>query len=116
MSLSGNSSQTINPGHLQPDHRLGQRQADPEPGIYIIAGGGFTVSGNASVAVSGPTSSLTGTGVMIYNAGSKLPQHRGGTYGAITLSGNGTYQPDPAHHRDLCRHPDLPVRATTPRP
>ena len=50
-------------------------------GLYIIEGGGFTVSGNASV---------TGSGVTIFNAGSKYPT-TGGTYGSITLSGNGTF-------------------------
>ena len=54
-------------------------------GIYIIEGGGFTVSGNASV---------TGSGVMIVNAGSKYPT-TGGTYGSITLSGNGSYNLSP---------------------
>ena len=51
------------------------------PGIYIIEGGGLTVTGNASV---------TGTGVMIYNAGSNYPSS-GGSFGGITLSGNGTF-------------------------
>ena len=50
-------------------------------GTYIIEGGGFTVSGNASV---------TGTGVTIYNAGSNYPSS-GGNFGGITLSGNGTF-------------------------
>ena len=49
-------------------------------GIYIIEGGGFSVSGNASV---------TGSGVMILNAGSNYPG-TGGNYGSITLGGNGT--------------------------
>ena len=48
-------------------------------GLYIIEGGGFSVSGNASV---------TGSGVTIFNAGSKYPT-TGGTYGSISLSGNG---------------------------
>ena len=60
-------------GHLQPDQRLGQRQLTLNRGIYIIEGGGFSVSGNASV---------TGTGVMIFNAGSNVPAATGGTYGA----------------------------------
>ena len=54
-------------------------------GIYIIEGGGFSVSGNASV---------TGSGVMIVNAGSNYPG-TGGTYGSITLGGNGTYSLSP---------------------
>ena len=44
------------------------------------------MSGNASV---------TGSGVMIFNAGSKYPS-TGGTYGSITLSGNGTCNLSPA--------------------
>ena len=55
-------------------------------GIYIIEGGGFSVSGNSSV---------TGSGVMIFNAGSKYPS-TGGTYGSITLSGTGTFNLSPA--------------------
>ena len=47
----------------------------------------FAVSGNASVTV-------TGSGVMIFNAGSKYSNtgtpSDGGTYGSISLSGNGT--------------------------
>ena len=54
-------------------------------GIYIIEGGGFTISGNASV---------TGTGVMIVDAGSAYPT-TGGTYGSISLSGNGSYNLSP---------------------
>jgi hypothetical protein len=51
------------------------------PGTYIIEGGGLTVSGNASI---------TGQGVLIYNAGSNYP-NSGGNFGGITLSGNGTF-------------------------
>ena len=54
-------------------------------GTYIIEGGGLTVSGNASI---------TGSGVMIINAGSSYPA-TGGTYGGISLSGNGTYSLTP---------------------
>jgi hypothetical protein len=49
------------------------------PGVYIIAGGGFSVSNSANV---------TGTGVMIYNAGSSFP-NAGGTFGAISLGSSG---------------------------
>ena len=67
ITLSGNATLTLNAG------------------IYIIEGGGLSVSGNASV---------TGSGVMIFNAGSAYNAttgNYGGTYGSITLSGNGTY-------------------------
>ncbi len=49
------------------------------PGIYIIEGGGFTVTGSGSV---------TGSNIFIYNTGSNYP-NPGGTFGGITLSGNG---------------------------
>jgi hypothetical protein len=55
-------------------------------GLYIIDGGGLAVSSNASI---------TGSGVTIINAGSNYP-NTGGTYGAISLSGNGTYNLTPA--------------------
>ncbi len=78
-NLSGNSSATINPGIYTAITLSGNANLTMNPGIYVIAGGGFTVSGNASV---------TATGVMIYNAGSAYPS-LGGTFGGITLSGNG---------------------------
>ena len=49
--------------------------------MYVIKGGGLTVSGNASIS---------GAGVLIFNAGSNYP-NTGGTYGSIALSGNGTF-------------------------
>jgi hypothetical protein len=51
------------------------------PGIYVIEGGGITVTGNASIS---------GQNVFIYNAGSNYPGN-GGNFGGITLSGNGTF-------------------------
>ena len=47
------------------------------PGVYIITGGGLSVTGNGSI---------TGNGVTIYNGGS------GSTYGGIALSGNGRFK------------------------
>ncbi|HKM55189.1 MAG TPA: Ig-like domain repeat protein, partial [Isosphaeraceae bacterium] len=84
-SLSGNSSATINPGIYSQISVSGNGTLTLNSGIYIIEGGGFTVSGNASVS---------GSGVMIFNAGSKYPT-TGGTYGSITLSGNGSYKLSP---------------------
>jgi MBG domain (YGX type) len=80
-SLSGNSSATINPGIYTGITISGNAKLTLSSGIYIIEGGGFSVSGNASVS---------GSGVMIFNAGSKYPS-TGGTYGSISLSGNGSY-------------------------
>ena len=82
--LSGNSSATIQPG-IYSQITVSGNGTTLASGLYIIEGGGFTVSGNASV---------TGSGVMIFNAGSKYPT-TGGTYGAISLSGNGKYNLTP---------------------
>jgi hypothetical protein len=49
------------------------------PGVYVITGGGFSVSNSASVS---------GTGVVIYNAGSNFPA-AGGTFGALSLGSSG---------------------------
>ena len=78
-SLSGNSSATIKPGIYSQISASGNARLTLTSGLYIIEGGGFSVSGNASV---------TGSGVTIFNAGSKYPT-TGGTYGSISLSGNG---------------------------
>jgi hypothetical protein len=51
------------------------------PGIYIIQGGGLSISSSASIS---------GSGVMIYNAGSKFPT-LGGSFGGITLTGSGSF-------------------------
>jgi len=74
-NLSGNSTATINPGVYSQITLSGNARLTLNPGIYVIAGGGLSVSGNASAA---------GTGVMIYNTKSST-----GTYGSVTLSGNG---------------------------
>ena len=71
--------------HLQQDERLGSRPAHDGAGIYIIEGGGFSVSDQASVA---------GSGVMIVNAGSNYPG-TGGTYGKIEQSDNSTINLSP---------------------
>ena len=59
--------------------------------------------------------SISGSGVIIYNAGSNYPSS-GGNFGGITLSGNGTFNLQRADHRDLRRHPDLPVPRKTRGP
>ena len=74
--LSGNSSATISQGVFSQITVSGNAKLTMNPGTYVIEGGGFNVSGNATVS---------GTGVMIYNT-----KNSGGTYGAINLSGNGT--------------------------
>ena len=85
-SLGGNSSKTIQPGIYSSISVSGNAKLTMSNGIYIIEGGGFSVSGNASVA---------GSGVMIFNGGSKIST-TGGTYGGITLSSNGTCNLSPA--------------------
>ena len=80
-SLSGSSKATIKPGIYSAISVSGNASLTMSAGTYIIEGGGFTASGNASV---------TGTGVTIYNAGNKFPS-TSTTFGAISLSGNGTF-------------------------
>ncbi len=79
VNLSGNSSQTINPGVYSSITVSGNGKLTMTAGVYLIAGGGFSVSGNGSVS---------GGGIMIYNGGSNLAADSG-TFGAVTLSGNG---------------------------
>ena len=70
-------SHTIEPGIYPQIEVGGNATLTMMPGIYVIRGGGFTVSSDAIV---------TGTGVMIYNAGSKFPA-AGGQFGSFTISG-----------------------------
>lgn len=79
VNLSGQSSLTINPGIYTQISVSGNAQLTLNPGIYVIAGGGLTVTGNATV--------IGTSGVLIYNAGNNYP-NPGGSYGSITLSGN----------------------------
>jgi hypothetical protein len=82
VNLSGSQALTINPGVYSSIKVSGSAKLTMSPGVYVIAGGGFTVTGNASV---------NGNGVMIYNAGSNYTTTgSGGNFGGITLSGNGT--------------------------
>ena len=73
-------SQTINPGIYSQINVSGTGTSlKLNPGLYVISGGGLSVTGS---------SSISGIGVMIYNAGSTYPT-AGGTYGGITLSTTG---------------------------
>jgi hypothetical protein len=80
-SLGGRSLQTISPGIYTSIQVSNQATLTMNPGIYIIEGGGFTVTSGGGV---------TGTGVMIYNAGSNYPSS-GGTFGGISLNGSGSF-------------------------
>ena len=87
VNLGGSSSQTINPGTYSSIQISGNAKLTLNPGLYIIAGGGISVSGNAGISVSGTA------GVTIYNAGSNVLGGGGAvTYGGIGLSGNGPVQ------------------------
>ena len=77
--LGGNSKATIKPGIYRQITVSGNASLTLKAGTYIIEGGGFTTGGNASV---------TGTGVTIFNAGSKVPA-TGGRYGPIALESSG---------------------------
>jgi hypothetical protein len=74
--LSGNSTATIGPGVYSQITVSGNARLNMTGGVYIVEGGGVTVSGNASI---------TGSAITIYNTG-----NAGGTYGSITVSGDGT--------------------------
>ena len=87
VNLTGSSALTINPGVFSSINVSGNSKLTLSPGTYVIAGGGFTVSGNATVTGTG--------GVLIYNAGSKYP-NPGGSFGSITISGNATVKLTPA--------------------
>jgi hypothetical protein len=72
---------TLCPGIYSSIQASGNAKLTLNPGVYLIEGGGFTVSGNASIS---------GTGVTLYNTSSNYPSSTG-NYGGITLSGNGTF-------------------------
>jgi hypothetical protein len=77
-NIGGNSSVTLSPGIYSQITISGKAQVTFQPGLYVIQGGGFADSGNASV---------TGTGVTIDNTADP----KTGTYGSIQLSGNGSF-------------------------
>ncbi len=83
LSVSGNSTQMIFPGIYSQMQFSGSAVVTFKPGIYVITGGGLSVSGNAT---------LNGSGVMIYNTGSTYTatsgDGSGGTFGAVSFSGN----------------------------
>jgi hypothetical protein len=86
VSVSGSASRTINPGIYSQISVSGYGKLTLNPGIYVIAGGGFTATDNASVLTGTVPSNVTGSGVLIYNAGSNYPG-TGGNFGGITLGG-----------------------------
>jgi Ca2+-binding RTX toxin-like protein len=76
---AADSEATLQPGVYTQIKASGDARLILEPGIYAIRGGGLQISGNAS---------LTGTGVLIYNAGSNYPDP-GGTFSSISISDTG---------------------------
>jgi hypothetical protein len=76
-----NGSHPLSPGIYSQISASGTASLMLSPGLYLIEGGGFTVTGSASIS---------GSGVTIYNTVSTYPK-AGGTYGGITLSGSGTF-------------------------
>ena len=79
-------TRTLQPGQYSSITVAGNASLTLEPGIYVLTGGGLTVAGNASV---------TGSGVLIYNAGSQFPQS-GGKFQSISVSGDGQVELTPA--------------------
>ncbi len=75
INVSGASSLTINPGLYSAITVSGSGKLTLNPGTYVIAGGGFNVSGAGVV---------TGTGVTIFN----LANNSGG-YGSMSITGSG---------------------------
>jgi hypothetical protein len=75
-----NGNHTLNPGIYTSITASKSAALTLNAGVYIIEGGGLTVSGSAVVS---------GTGVMLYNTNSKYP-NSGGNYGSITISNSGT--------------------------
>jgi hypothetical protein len=76
-SLSS-GSKTIQPGIYSSITVSATGALTMSSGVYVIEGGNLSVSGQATV---------NGTGVMIFNAGSKYPS-TGGTYGSLQVGGN----------------------------
>ncbi|MFT3879448.1 MAG: matrixin family metalloprotease [Gemmatales bacterium] len=78
VNVTGNSSLTLNPGIYSSITVSGNGKLTLNPGTYILAGGGFNVSGNGIV---------NGTGVFFFNTGTDTVNNTG-TFGAISFSGN----------------------------
>ena len=104
-SVSGNSTATLQPGVYSQISLSGNANVTMAAGTYVIQGGGFSASGNAVVTIGTGTSiivegggfsasgnaGLSGTNVIIFNVGTSYNgTSDGGSYGALTLSGNGS--------------------------
>jgi hypothetical protein len=78
--VMSSGSMTINPGIYSSIKLSGTAQLTMTPGIYVIKGGGISTANSAS---------LTGVGVMIYNASSAYPATTG-SVAPVSLRGTGT--------------------------
>jgi hypothetical protein len=74
-------SRTISQGIYTQISVSGTASLTMNSGVYIIEGGGISISGGAAV---------TGTNVLIFNTNSTYP-NAGGTFGHINFSGTGTF-------------------------
>ena len=81
VNVGGSTTMHLCPGLYSAINASGNAKLILASGIYYIQGGGFTVSGNASIDGS--------SGVLIYNT------VNGSSNGGITLSGNGTFNLQP---------------------
>jgi hypothetical protein len=79
-------TESIDPGIYDQIQVSGTVSLTLNPGIYVIAGGGLKVTDLASI---------TGSGVLIYNAGSNYVG-QGSSFGGITLSSQATINLTPA--------------------
>jgi hypothetical protein len=77
VTLSGTATQTINPGIYTKIIVGDSAKLTLNPGVYVLKGGDFKITGSGSV---------TGSGVLIYMAGTKYP-NGGGSFGGITVGG-----------------------------
>ena len=88
VNISGNATVSFGAGNyvLGAFTASGNANITLGAGIYAIAGGGFSISGNTNI---------TGSNVLLYNAGTNYPS-AGGSFGNVTLSGNGNISLNPA--------------------
>jgi hypothetical protein len=82
VSVAGNAMRMLSSGIYTSIQVSGNAVVTMNPGTYVILGGGLTVSGKGS---------LSGIGVLVFNAGSGYNgTSDGGTFGSISLGGSGT--------------------------
>jgi hypothetical protein len=85
VNCAGSSTMSIVPGIYPSIAASSSCSLTMQPGVYILTGGGLSISGNAT---------LIAHNVFVYNAGSSFPSV-GGSFGAISLGGTGTVDMTP---------------------